>query len=232
MNTARGAETVHKVAGFVTRGAGPARDLLVFRHPAGGIRLPAGTVEQGEDIRAAVAREVAEETGLAVATLVRHLESLAESWPPEGRTLTRATPLFAEPAPAAPTLPIPLGPGLTVPRAGRGFPCRLLQDNGKAILEAGYVRVAIDVFDFSEREWRIVESVVGWLPGDTLTADVRRHLFHLEAAAPTPDRWHHDGDVPGCELMWRRLDGDLGLVGHQAGWLHRVLPQLRSGDAR
>ena len=52
------ADTVHKVAAFVTRGDGPERELLVFRHPRAGIQLPAGTVEAGEAIEVAALRGI------------------------------------------------------------------------------------------------------------------------------------------------------------------------------
>ena len=71
-----------------------------------------------------------------------------------------------------------------------------------------------------------METVAGWIPADANTNHVQRHLFHLEATATTPDRWSHDGDVPGCELAWRRLAGPVGLVSGQADWLARVLPLL------
>lgn len=52
-----------KVVAYITRG----RELLVFEHAddaEAGVQVPAGTVEPGEEIEAAVWREVAEETGL------------------------------------------------------------------------------------------------------------------------------------------------------------------------
>ena len=49
---------LEKVTAFITRGAGAARELLVFQHQAAGIQLPAGTVEAGEDVEAALWREV------------------------------------------------------------------------------------------------------------------------------------------------------------------------------
>ena len=57
------ANTVKKVVAYITRGD----ELLVFTHrdfPEAGVQVPAGTVEAGETLDAAVLREVHEETGL------------------------------------------------------------------------------------------------------------------------------------------------------------------------
>lgn len=60
--------TIQKVLAYITR-----RDeLLVFTHrdfPEAGVQVPAGTVEEGETLDAAVLREVHEETGLPPAAV-------------------------------------------------------------------------------------------------------------------------------------------------------------------
>ena len=69
---------IEKVYGFVLRECAAGLELFVFEHagqPEAGLQVPGGTVEDGEAPLAAVAREVAEESGLrlegweAVATL-------------------------------------------------------------------------------------------------------------------------------------------------------------------
>ena len=65
-------ETIKKVVAYVTR----EDELLVFTHrdfPEAGVQVPAGTVEEGETLDAAVLREVHEETGLPPAAL--HIEA-------------------------------------------------------------------------------------------------------------------------------------------------------------
>lgn len=69
---------IEKAYGFVLRQRAAGLELLAFEHagqPEAGLQVPGGTVEDGEAPLAAVAREVAEESGLriedweAVATL-------------------------------------------------------------------------------------------------------------------------------------------------------------------
>lgn len=53
---------IQKVTAFVVRERCGIKELLLFKHPTAGVQIPAGTVEDGEDIETAVKREVYEET--------------------------------------------------------------------------------------------------------------------------------------------------------------------------
>ena len=71
----------HKVLAYVTRRRNGQHQLLVFTHrdyPEAGMQVPAGTVEPGEAIEAALFREIGEETGLADVQLVRKLAERGE----------------------------------------------------------------------------------------------------------------------------------------------------------
>ncbi len=63
---------VRKVVAYITLGD----KLLVFNHrdyPEAGVQVPAGTVEEAEELPDAVLREAEEETGLKGLTLVKYL---------------------------------------------------------------------------------------------------------------------------------------------------------------
>ena len=65
-----------KVLAYITREAGGEKQLLVFTHrdyPDAGVQVRAGTVEEDENIEAAVLREAEEETGLSDLSIVRKL---------------------------------------------------------------------------------------------------------------------------------------------------------------
>jgi 8-oxo-dGTP diphosphatase len=69
-------EKVRKVLAYVTREREGRRELLVFAHrdfPGAGLQVPAGTVKEGEEIEAALLREVTEETGLVEWRVARKL---------------------------------------------------------------------------------------------------------------------------------------------------------------
>jgi ADP-ribose pyrophosphatase YjhB (NUDIX family) len=78
-----------RVAAYVIRhrtGTGP--ELLVFDHlgmPEAGTQIPAGGVAEGEPLEEAVLREVAEETGVLTATVVRQLAVEDKPHPGTGR---------------------------------------------------------------------------------------------------------------------------------------------------
>lgn len=75
---------VGKVLAYVTRGD----RLLVFRqprHPEAGLQVPAGTIEAGEAPRAAVLRELHEETGLGGFAAPRFLGTRLVDMRPFGR---------------------------------------------------------------------------------------------------------------------------------------------------
>lgn len=67
---------VEKVVAYITRSQGD--ELLVFEHDKNwneaGIQVPAGTVDRGEDVEAAVIREAEEECGLTGLRLVRKVD--------------------------------------------------------------------------------------------------------------------------------------------------------------
>ncbi|HEV8639334.1 MAG TPA: NUDIX domain-containing protein [Chloroflexota bacterium] len=184
-----------KVTGFVTRG----QELLVFLHPRAGVQLPAGTVEPGESVQAAVLREVREEAGLDDLRIVGLLDTFPETPPPGWAACTRRVWVRSGP-----------GRGTRVPLwCRRGTPARVLERRG------AHVRIAGQGSD-----------LVGWVPADALTSDLRRHLFHLVPLGPTRHTWTTRTDRHRFRLYWVPLTDDPGLVPGQAAWLDRVRHRL------
>lgn len=68
-----------KVLAYITRGEGSEHKILVFRHldlPEAGVQVVGGTVDAGEDMVAALHREIEEESGLKGLQLVREVGSV------------------------------------------------------------------------------------------------------------------------------------------------------------
>jgi 8-oxo-dGTP pyrophosphatase MutT (NUDIX family) len=72
----------YKVLAYITRERDGRRELLAFTHrdyPEVGVQVPAGTVEPGEAIEAALLREIREESGLTNLRLARKLAEQEET---------------------------------------------------------------------------------------------------------------------------------------------------------
>ncbi|EPD50346.1 hypothetical protein HMPREF1210_02917 [Paenisporosarcina sp. HGH0030] len=60
-------KTKRKVLAYITKGQAPNLELLVFEHkehPEAGLQVPAGTIEEDEQLIDALYREINEETGI------------------------------------------------------------------------------------------------------------------------------------------------------------------------
>ncbi|WP_030959731.1 NUDIX hydrolase [Streptomyces sp. NRRL S-378] len=76
-----------RVAAYVIRNRA-VPEVLVFDHmgmPEAGTQVPAGGVKSGEELEEAVLREVAEETGLLAATVVRQIAVESKPRPDSGQ---------------------------------------------------------------------------------------------------------------------------------------------------
>jgi hypothetical protein len=186
-------------------------------------------VEWGEPIEAAVLREVQEETGLTGIVIIAALGTVPEAMGPDGRMITTRISLRAEPWEVAAGIHVTLQGNLTISELGRGLTVRQMRDETGYLVEGGYAKIGYDLYDIrGSHDWVLRETVLGWVPQEAITADVQRHLFHLRTTGPTPDRWVHHGDVPGCQLLWVPLTEDPGLVRGHDSLLLGVLDQLKS----
>ena len=92
--------TLHKVVAYIVREKSGRRELLTFTHrdfPEAGIQVPAGTVEDGEEIEAGLRREVVEETGLHDFDIVREVATYNWVHPVTGNIHERHVFLIAAP---------------------------------------------------------------------------------------------------------------------------------------
>ena len=68
---------IQKVCPVILRQQSDSRQILAFRHPKAGTQLIKGTLESGERPEVAVLRELAEESGINQATVVKKIGELA-----------------------------------------------------------------------------------------------------------------------------------------------------------
>lgn len=201
-----------KVAAFITRPAAQGGQLLLVRHPDSGLQVPAGTVEVGESVEAAVLREAAEETGLRKLETVRPLVHFPEDLPAGQYLILRMTKIFSEPAYDASSE----GYGLT-----RGSPVLVKEYVGD------FAAVLTDPLDHSQEPARRVSGVSGYVRRSLLTRQVTRHLFHLSCGEETDEQWSVFTDGIMFEAQWRPLATDMDLNPYQAAWLAEVYENIR-----
>ncbi len=219
---------MEKVTVFVTRGPAEARELLVFRHPCGGVQLPAGTVEANEPPGEAALRETWEETGLTAVTVVGYFGSQTQTMRADYHMVLRTVLLLESPRPDAEAViaAFPTYLGLR-----RGLPVRRLGDP-----QNGYVKVAYEEFDEIAKEdfSNPSRSVSGWVPSDAITPLLVRHFYHVTPTEATPDTWIQSAEEweHRFELYWVPLPrsasdvGSTGLIPSQAAWVAQYIDRL------
>ena len=86
-----------KVSAFITQERNGVKMLLVFKHPTAGIQIPAGSVEEGEDIETTAIRETHEETGLQHVEIEKYLGCFENELSSNERIITETTQVYSEP---------------------------------------------------------------------------------------------------------------------------------------
>lgn len=189
---------IEKVTAFVTRVFNSEPQIAVFRHevPEGGIQLPAGTVEVGEDVRSACLREVAEEVALYE---VQITEKLGREIFPVRKDHVRI--LWDS---ALQLYPMPQST-LLHETVSRRDTVRLLSMSG----------------DFVEVMTRTGE--IGWVPKKHIDYRIIRHYFHLHFIGHnTPKEWTTQTDGWTFTCFWLPLEPWQNILhpAQQKAWLN------------
>jgi len=204
--------SIQKVTAFVTRMVVEKAELLLMEHPTAGIQLPAGTVELGETLEAAVLREVVEETGLETVRIVGELGQITAELPENEGILTRVTKLFDAPVSDASSVG---GFGLR-----RGSPVKIV-----GIIDT-FAEITCDPLDLSQTPPVRVNGVHGFVRRSLLAGTAERHLFHLELTQAAPKQLPSDTDGVTFSSFWAPLVPMPALHPAQQNWLEQVYPQL------
>ena len=203
MNKSLDSTKLHKVAVLCVRAN---RELLVFEHTGGGVQVPAGTVEPGEDIAIAAVRELAEETGMVVGS-VTHLFSIEEQGDPDERVVAADVPLLAE------------------PRESAAFVKPSLWRTWVRVRECGeeFTRVAVESWDLDRSPPVRTKSIDGFVLSAALLRSQQRHIFY--AVAPVTalaDTWEVFAEgMYTFRCRWVPLDRTGLLAVHQV-WVDRA----------
>jgi 8-oxo-dGTP pyrophosphatase MutT (NUDIX family) len=189
-------------------------ELLVFWHDRGGVQVPAGTVEFGEEVATAAIRELHEETGVLVQA-VTALYSLNEHGEADNRVVAADVPLHVAPDSSSP---------ISMPSLWRTW-VRV------RVITGEFAQVAIETWDDLGRvpATRSV-SAEGFVLASALRTHQLRHVFHAVAPADVPERWEIFAENQYIfRCYWAPLD-DHGLIEGHSRWVERARPLFPRGN--
>ena len=207
-------EIVQKVTAFIVRERGGVKELLVFQHPTTGVQIPAGTVEKGEDIETAVKREAYEETGLRLLEIENYLGCFENELEDNQRIIAETTQVYIEPNLTAIPYRRKLPKGLTIDYLS----------TQKNFTHISYIEYAYDKF---HKPIRIDTNITGWVPNEHLSAQKKRHFFHLSTQEKTADAWELKSDQGHIfKLYWTPLSPKPAIISPQDKWLDFVYEKI------
>lgn len=205
-----------KVSAFITQERNGVKSLLVFKHPTAGIQIPAGSVEIGENIETAVIRETYEETGLQDVKIEKYLGCFENELEQHQRVITRTTKVYIKPDLTAVPYKDKLTRGLTV-------------DYHSTQEDFTYISDIEYVFDKHFKPTHIDHNITGWVPNENLSAEKKRHFFHLSTQEETTDAWKLESDLGHIfKPYWTPLSPKPNLIPPQDKWLDFVYEELRT----
>ena len=207
-------QVVQKVTAFIIRKRNGVEELLVFKHPTAGIQIPAGTVEAGEDIETAVKREAYEETGLQFVEIENYLGCFENELENNQRIVVETTQVYIEPNLTAIPYKRKLPKGLTIDYLS----------TGEDFTHISYIEYEYDKF---HKPIRIDANITGWVPNENLSAQKKRHFFHLSTQEKTADAWELKSDMGHIfKPYWTPLSPKPDIIPPQDKWLDFVYEKI------
>lgn len=196
---------IEKVVAFIVRKKEQQLQLLIFKHPANGYQLPAGTVEENEQLEVALRREVAEETALTNIKVIQKLGEKTIFLDQNQAVLTQTLRFFSWPAQAAKRH----GPLCT-----RGLKLNTFER------KVGFTRVRYEEFDLNKEPPILLRDSEGWVPSEFLTREIRRHFYLITIADEDREHWKVQSDFGYIfECQWVDVDAIPTLSWGQSEWL-------------
>lgn len=205
---------VQKVTAFIIREKDGVKELLVFKHPTAGVQIPAGTVEEGEDIETAVKREAYEETGLQFVEIESYLGCFENELENNQRIIAETTQVYIEPNLRAIPYKRKLPKGLTVD---------YLSTQGD-FTHISYIEYEYDQF---YKPIHIDANITGWVPNENLSAQKKRHFFLMSTQEETEDAWELKSDMGHIfKPYWTPLSPKPKIISPQDRWLDFVYERI------
>ena len=203
---------IQKVTAFIVREKDGIKELLVFKHPTAGIQIPAGTVEDGEDLEAAVKREVYEETGLQSVEIEDYLGCFENELSEDERIIAETTQVYIEPDLNAMPYKEKLTKGMTV---------------NYYSTQEGFTHISYIEYDKHPNPTCIRYNITGWVPNENISTQKKRHFFQLTTREETADAWELKSDRGHIfNPYWTPLSPKPEIISPQDRWLDFVYEKI------
>ena len=203
---------IQKVTAFIVRERGGIKELLVFKHPTAGVQIPAGTVEDGENLETAVKREVYEETDLQFVEIEEYLGCIENELGDNERIIAETTQVYIEPYLNAMPYEEKLTKGMTVD----------YHSTQKDFTHISYIE-----YDKHPNPTCIRYNITGWVPNENLSEQKKRHFFLGSTREETADAWELKSDRGHIfSLYWTPLSPKPNIISPQDKWLDFVYREI------
>ena len=207
-------KVIQKVTAFIIRERDDVKELLVFKHPTTGIQIPAGTVEEGEDIETAVKRETYEETGLQFVEIESYLGCFENELEEGQKIIAETTQVYIEPNLKAIPYKRKLPKGLTVDYLS----------TQEDFTHISYIEYEYDKF---HKPICIDVNIAGWVSNENISAQKKRHFFLLTTQEETADAWELKSDQGHIfKPYWTPLSPKPQIISPQDKWLDFVYERI------
>lgn len=202
--------SLQKVTAFILHRKKSGRELLLFEHPTAGIQVPAGTVEAGEEPRAAALREAGEESGLEGLRLEEFLGCREESPVIGDHFITCQTCVYSRPDSFS----------FNWANFRSGITVRLLRRSN------GYAQVTFEEPDRWPDPRFATYAITGWVPEEVLALTARRHFYLFSHHGRTPPHWDVSIDGHVFQPFWAPLNALPPVISPQASWVEMLQDHL------
>lgn len=203
---------IQKVTAFIVRERCGVKELLVFKHPTAGVQIPAGTVEEDEDIETAVKRETYEETGLQFVEIEKYLGCFENELAEGERIIVETTQVYIQPDLNAMPYKEKLTKGMTV--------------NYHSTQE-DFTHISYIEYDKHPNPTCICYNITGWVPNENIGVQKTRHFFLLSTQEETEDAWELKSDRGHIfKPYWAPLSPKPKIIPPQDKWLDFVYEKI------
>ena len=193
-------EILEKVTCFIQNKKGR---LALFKHPYGGIQIPAGTVEPGESAEEAALREAREETGLKQLQVIKLLGVEDIQLPENEFAVLRQAIIYSRPDSSS----------FDWASIRRGIYVNMKGTDGD------WCQINYREMNDSRNPEYVSYEITGWTKSELITNHLHRSFYLISAMDETSPSWTVNTDNHTFRLFWGTDEVMSRIQEEQSHWL-------------